>query len=143
MTIPHKLAAIVLVGLAAAVLPGAAQQTPARPDSSAARRAYANLSELLESLPSVAAPAFNEERALWLGSLPLACLDRLQARPGRAGAGNRGTGSASATDSAQGRARGGAPVDSAARAVRASGDSAVLRPSTDSAGPGEGGRGRG
>ena len=80
---------LLLVGLAAAV-PAAAQQTPPRPDSSAARRDYKDLNELLAHLPNAAPPVFDEERALWLGSLPLACLDRLQPAPGRAGGGNRG-----------------------------------------------------
>jgi DUF2891 family protein len=143
MTIRRKLTPLALIGLLAPLLPAAAQQAPAGPDSSAARRDYASLSELLAALPDVAAPAFNEERALWLGSLPLACLDRLQARPGRAGGSNRGVGPGPATDTAQRGARGGAPIDSAARPVRASGDSVGPQTSSDSAGRGEGGRGRG
>jgi hypothetical protein len=78
-----------VVGLSAAVGQASAQQTPARP-ASAARREFRDLGELLAHLPDVPPPAFDEQRALWLGSLPLACLDRLQSAPGRAGGGNRG-----------------------------------------------------
>jgi hypothetical protein len=55
-----------------------ADTIPPRPD-------YRDLNELLDKLPRVDAPALDEARGLWLGALPLACLDRLQARPGRGG----------------------------------------------------------
>lgn len=42
---------------------------------------YETLDELLQHLPSVAPPVFDEQRALWLGALPLSCLDRLQQNP--------------------------------------------------------------
>jgi hypothetical protein len=111
-----KKATFFLIGLVAAV-PATAQQTPPRPDSNAARRDYKDLGELLAHLPNVAPPAFDEQRALWLGSLPLACIDRLQPAPGRAGGGNRGAnvpvdttaGRGGAADSAgRGGQRGGA-----------------------------------
>jgi hypothetical protein len=124
-----RLAALVLAGLAA-ISPLTAQQPPTRADSAVLRRDYKSLSHLLDSLPNIAPPVFDEERALWLASLPLACIDRLQARPGRGGD-NRGAGAA--PDSAQGRGRG-APADSAARAVRVTAQS-----SSDSTG--RGGRG--
>lgn len=43
---------------------------------------YKNVGELLQHLPQIAPPAFDEQRALWLGALPLSCLDRLQPNPG-------------------------------------------------------------
>jgi hypothetical protein len=43
---------------------------------------YRDLGELLAKLPNVSAPTFDERQALWLGTLPLSCLDRLQSRPG-------------------------------------------------------------
>ena len=60
-----------------------AQQPTARADSVPLRADYRDLGELLQKLPTVAPPALDEARALWLGALPLACLDRLQPRPGR------------------------------------------------------------
>jgi hypothetical protein len=71
--------------------PLAAQQAPVRSDSTALRSDYRNIDELLRSIPKVPPPTFDEERALWLGALPLACLDRLQSRPGPRGA-NSGAG---------------------------------------------------
>src|SRR6185369_7889688 len=50
--------------------------------------------------------------ALWRGSLPLGCIDRLQSMPGRAGGAGRG-GEAPTADTTAGR--GGAPADSAGR----------------------------
>lgn len=65
--------------------PASAQQLQAGRDNAGFR----DLAELLEHLPKVDAPAFDESRALWLGALPLSCLDRLQSRPGARGrAGN-------------------------------------------------------
>ena len=103
------------------------QQVPARTDSIPTRRDYKDLSELLANLPNITAPVFDEQRALWLGSLPLACMDRLQARPGRGGA-NRGGGPAAADTAA---ARAGAAGDSSGRG-RGAADSTGRR----SGGPG-------
>jgi hypothetical protein len=90
----------------------AAQQTPPRADTIPPRPDYKDLQELLANLPNIAAPEFGEQRALWLGSLPLACIDRLHARPGRAG----GAGRAAAPPAADTtRGRGGAAPDSAGR----------------------------
>ena len=60
-----------------------AQQPAPRRDS--LRADYHDLGELLKHLPTVAARPLDEPLALWLGALPLSCLDRLQARPGRGG----------------------------------------------------------
>ena len=82
-----------------------AQQPTPRRDS--LRADYRNVGELLEKLPVVAPRPFDEPTALWIGALPLSCLDRLQPRPGgRAGAGGRANAAtdtsrrASAADSA-------------------------------------------
>jgi hypothetical protein len=105
--------------LALAVTAHAARAQQAPRDTTLLRADYRDLRELLEKLPSVSPPALDETRALWLGALPLACLDRLQPRPG-----GRGGGRASA------------PADTSRRVV--SRDSAVV----DSAGRGgRGGRG--
>jgi len=90
--------------------PAIAQQPPptARRDTVPSRTDYRDLSELLVHLPAVAPRPFDESLALWLGALPLSCLDRLQPRPG-----GRGGGRANAsppTDS--GRGRGATAADS-------------------------------
>src|SRR5687767_14881838 len=109
----------------------ALQQRPVQSDSIPPRRDYKDLTELLANLPNVAAPVFDDARALWLGSLPLGCVDRLQNRPGRGGGGNRAGGPpAATTDSTPGR---GGAVDSAGRG-RGAADSAGRR------GGGAGGR---
>jgi hypothetical protein len=94
--------------------PASAQQ--ARTDSTALRADYRNLNELLAALPLVSPPTFDEERALWLGSLPLACLDRLQPRtPGRGGGGGgRAVGAASDSAARAGRAGGGGRANTGA-----------------------------
>jgi hypothetical protein len=80
-------------------LPLLAQQPTTRRDTIPLRADYRDLSELLTHLPNVAPRALDEPLALWLGALPLSCLDRLQPRPG-----GRGGGRANApTDSARGR----------------------------------------
>ena len=59
-------------------------------DSTPVRADYRDLNELLQPLPSVTPPVLDETRALWLATLPLACLDRPQPRPtarGNTGAG--------------------------------------------------------
>ncbi|MGH7461217.1 MAG: DUF2891 family protein, partial [Longimicrobiales bacterium] len=136
----HRFIPVTLLALAATVLPAAAQQAPSRTDSLPAPREYRDLSELLAALPDVAPPVFNEERALWLGSLPLACIDRLQPRPGRSGGGNRGAGAA--PDSVA-RGASAAATDSAAHGLRAATDSTTVRAASDSAGRGAGAGGRG
>src|SRR5215831_5550095 len=75
----------VFLATIAVALPLSAQRGPAGADS-ALRADYRNLDELLAKLPSVTPPALDEAHALWLGALPLSCLDRLQPRPGRGGA---------------------------------------------------------
>src|SRR5262245_12879326 len=85
-----------LIVLAAPPAKTAAQETRPRADSSAARD-YKDLNELLANLPDVPRPGFDEQSALWLGSLPLACTDRLQAAPGRAGGAGRGANAAADT----------------------------------------------
>jgi len=62
-----------------------AQQPTPRRDS--LRPDYRDLAELLQHLPTVAPRPFDEPTALWLGALPLSCLDRLQPRPGGRGGG--------------------------------------------------------
>lgn len=70
--------ALFAVGMVAS--PMMAQQTASRRDT--LRADYRSLDELLQKLPNISPPTIDEERALWLGALPLSCLDRLQARPG-------------------------------------------------------------
>jgi len=91
----------------------AAQQSPAR-DTTPLRADYRDLGELLQKLPNVSPPTLDETHALWLGALPLACLDRLQARPGgRAGGRGNATIDTSAARVGSGAVdssgRGGAP----------------------------------
>jgi Protein of unknown function (DUF2891) len=77
-----------------------------RSDTLPLRADYRDLTELLEKLPAVAPPSFDETRALWLGALPMSCLDRLQPRPG-----GRGGGRANALQDSATRARGQAARD--------------------------------
>src|SRR5262245_52003417 len=70
--------------IALIALPLSAQRGSLRTDTTI-RADYKDLGELLAKLPIVASPPFDEARALWLGALPLSCLDRLQPRPGRGG----------------------------------------------------------
>ena len=93
--------------------PGLAQEPPARRDTLPLRGDYKDLPELLSHIPTVAPRSLDESLALWLGAIPLSCLDRLQPRPGGRGGGRaavsgdtaRGRGS-NATDSANTPARG-------------------------------------
>ena len=72
--------AATLVMCAAALLSqGANAQAAQSPN-----REYENLQAMIAALPAVAPPVLDETSALWLAAFPLACLDRLQARPGRA-----------------------------------------------------------
>jgi hypothetical protein len=77
------LAALVAI---ACVSPFAAAQRAAARGDTALRADYKNLDELFAKLPVVTPPPRDESHALWLGALPLSCLDRLQPRPGRGGA---------------------------------------------------------
>jgi hypothetical protein len=87
-------------------------QQPPRRDSISLRADYKDLSELLKNLPAMAPRPFDESLGLWLGALPLSCLDRLQARPG----GRGGARANVATDSARmrGADSGSAPIRAAA-----------------------------
>jgi hypothetical protein len=109
----RTLAAILLATVSVAE-PAFAQQPAVRRDT-ALRADYKNVAELLANVPAVAPHAFDESLALWLGALPLSCLDRLQSRPGGRGGGRatppvdtaRGRG-ANAPDSTNAPARGAA-----------------------------------
>lgn len=95
--------AVVCLSLPASASP---QQPTARRDTVPLRADYRDISELLAHLPAVAPRPFDESLALWLGALPLSCLDRLQPRPG----GRAGGRAIAPTDSARGR--GGNAADS-------------------------------
>ena len=56
------------------------QRPIGRADTTAMRPDLPNLAALAAALPSVTLAPFDEQRALWLGALPLSCLDRLQPR---------------------------------------------------------------
>ena len=71
-----------IVALACTSRATVGQQPTARADSVPLRADYRDLDELLQKLPTVPPPALDEAHALWLGALPMACLDRLQSRPG-------------------------------------------------------------
>jgi Protein of unknown function (DUF2891) len=86
----HLLATVVAMALLVCEGQQSLAQQPTRADTIPLRADYRDLAELLQKLPNVAAPGFDESRALWLGALPLACLDRLQSRPGRGGPGAGG-----------------------------------------------------
>jgi len=43
--------------------------------------AFKDLGAMLTSLPSVNAPILDQSQALWLATMPLACIDRPQAAP--------------------------------------------------------------
>ena len=66
--------------------PAVSQQPNARRDTTL-RADFRDLAELLRNLPTVAPRPFDEALGLWLGALPLSCLDRLQSRPGGRGGG--------------------------------------------------------
>src|SRR5262249_34466997 len=94
-----------------------AQQPMAR-DTVPLRADYRDLAELLAHLPAVSPRSFDESTALWLGVLPLSCLDRLQPRPGGRGGGRatvpadsaRGRGGNAGDSSSNTSARGSAPA---------------------------------
>jgi hypothetical protein len=83
----HTLRAIagICASLASLSWQAKAQQPTPRRDS--LRADYRDVAELLEHLPNIARRPFDEPTALWLGALPLSCLDRLQPRPGGRGGG--------------------------------------------------------
>ncbi len=105
-----------LAGIAVATGTAAAQQAPTRPDSASAHAAYGSLDALLASLPEVAPPPFDMERALWLGSLPLACLDQMQPREAHR-RGRMGGGRAASESAGSHSADTGAAQDSVAAAT--------------------------
>jgi hypothetical protein len=138
----HRLIVAAIVAMLAAgaistALP--AQQPPARTDTVPLRADFRDLNELLQKLPNVAPPDFDESRALWLEALPMACLDRLQSRPGGRG-GARGGAAAADTSGARG-----AGNDSAGRGGgrRGGGMAGTPSASSDSSGRGAGGRAAG
>lgn len=71
-----------LLTLCCATSSARAQQSDTRTESTSVRADYRDIAELLEKLPRATPPVFDEARALWLGALPLGCIDRLQSRPG-------------------------------------------------------------
>lgn len=92
------LGAVCLLSLA--VIPAAAQRPGSHADSVPLRADYRDLDELLEKLPRVTAPAFDESQAVALGAIQISCLDRLQPRvPPRPDT----RGAASSDDSTAGR----------------------------------------
>lgn len=80
---------IVVLFVALAGLPRAALS---QRDSVPLRADYRDLNELLQKLPTVQPPPLDDAHALWLGALPMACLDRLQSRPAARGRANSGAG---------------------------------------------------
>lgn len=77
--IPRAIAALLALLLHR---PALAQQAAPPFDTVPLRADYRDLGELLDRLPRTTPPTVDAARALWLGALPLACLDRLQSRPG-------------------------------------------------------------
>jgi len=76
----HRFRLVAIVAVLAALVclsRSSLAQQPARTDTTPLRADYRDLAELMQKLPNIAAPAFDESRALWLGALPLACVDRL------------------------------------------------------------------
>ncbi len=81
----------VVLWMVASALPAAAQQPTSVLDSTRTQSSYPSVSALLSSLPKVTPPPFATEQALWVGSLPLSCLDQMQPRePHRPGGARRG-----------------------------------------------------
>jgi len=103
----------------------AAQQPLLRRDSIPLRADYRDLAELLENLPKVAPRPFDESLGLWLGALPLSCLDRLQPRPGARGGGR----AVEAIGSSRGR---GAEIADSADTARAQRGRGGRAPATNS-----------
>ena len=112
--------------------PAIAQQPTARRDTVPLRADYRDLAELLRNLPVVSPRPFDESVALWLGALPLSCLDRLQPRPGGRGGGRATV--AAPTDS--GRGRGANAPDSTTNAAPARGASGAPGPAGNNTGAG-------
>src|SRR5690348_7915755 len=67
-------AALIALTLIATTTVAAAQQTNSTP-------VKVDLKPLIDSLPRATAPVLNESQALWLATMPLACLDKPQAEP--------------------------------------------------------------
>lgn len=75
------IAIVVVLGVTS--LPGASAQQAAPPASAPARVAppVATLDAFYKALPVMKVTAFDEKEATWLATMPLACIDRPQARP--------------------------------------------------------------
>jgi len=73
---------LTMVALCLAVSTGvrSAQQMPGS-GVTPARGTFKDLDALLKSLPAPAPPVLDDSQALWLATMPLACLDRPQAHP--------------------------------------------------------------
>jgi hypothetical protein len=105
---------VACLSIVCAVRPVSSQQPTARRDTLPLRSDFRDLPELLQNLPAIAPRQFDERLALWLGALPLSCLDRLQAKPGARGGGRanapadsmRGRGAGAADSTNNGAARG-------------------------------------
>jgi len=105
---------VACLSIVCAVRPVPSQQPTARRDTLPLRSDFRDLPELLQNLPTIAPRQFDERLALWLGALPLSCLDRLQAKPGARGSGRanaladsmRGRGAGAADSTNNGPARG-------------------------------------
>ena len=64
-----------------AVLGASQQAAPSGGPTAAPVPAFATLDAFYNSLPPITPPAFDTTEATWLAAMPLACLDRPQARP--------------------------------------------------------------
>src|SRR5262245_46233171 len=95
----HRILAAICLSIVGFSRTATAQQPTPRRDTIPLRADYRDLSELLSHLPTVAPRPLDEPLALWLGALPLSCLDRLQSRPGGRGGGRANA----ATDSTRTR----------------------------------------
>jgi DUF2891 family protein len=73
-----------LICLLAQAANGAAQQSGAHAPVTAAP-AYKDLNALYTSLPSATAPVLDQSQAMWLTTMPLACIDRPLAAPSSRG----------------------------------------------------------
>jgi hypothetical protein len=73
----------ILVGTVSVIVssPVRSAQQMAGPGAAVARGEIKDLSALLKSLPAATAPVLDDKQALFLATMPLACLDRPQAHP--------------------------------------------------------------
>lgn len=82
MKLSNSVAAVALLcGLVFIRWPSAAQQPPAPKKTAAVAPEFADIDALLKSLPSVTVPGIDADRAAWFATVPLGCLDELQAKP--------------------------------------------------------------